>query len=136
MREDDAEALAAVQRACPEAAQWAPEAGQGTAVLVAEIGGEVAGFAVWQELPEGGAELLNLAVHPRARRRGVGRALVEAAGSRRAWLEVRASNKGAIEFYRSLGFTICGRRRRYYRDPEEDAVLMAREPRGEGGSRS
>jgi len=134
MREDDAEALAAVLRACPEAAQWPPGAGQGRTVLVAEDGGEVEGFAVWQELPEGEAELLNLAVHPRARRRGVGRALVEAAGTRRAWLEVRASNEGAIRFYQSLGFTVCGRRPRYYRDPEEDAVLMAREPRGERGS--
>lgn len=136
MREGDAEALAAVLRACPEAAQWPPEAGQGRTVLVAEADGAVAGFAVWQQLTEDEVELLNLAVHPRARRHGVGRALVEAAGGRRAWLEVRASNQGAILFYRSLGFRVCGVRRRYYRDPEEDAVLMASEPRGGGGSRS
>jgi ribosomal-protein-alanine N-acetyltransferase len=138
MKEGDAEALAAVLRACPEAAPWAPEPGQGRAVFVAEDEGEVAGFAVWQLLPEGEAELLNLAVHPRARRRGIGRALVEAAGARRAWLEVRASNEGAIRFYQALGFTVCGVRRRYYRDPEEDAILMQRESQGEnppgGGS--
>lgn len=135
MREGDAEALAAVLRDCPEAAPWAPEAGKGRAVFVAEDEGEVAGFAVWQLLPEGEAELLNLAVHPLARRRGVGRALVEAAGARRAWLEVRASNEGAICFYQSLGFHVCGIRHRYYRDPQDDAILMKREQPGADSSR-
>lgn len=127
MREGDAQALEAVQRACAEAAQWKPEEGRGREVWVAEEDGEVAGFAVWQELPGGEAELLNLAVDPRKRRRGAGRALVEAMGGRRAWLEVRASNEGAIRFYESLGFERRGVRRSYYRDPVEDAVVMGRE---------
>lgn len=126
MREGDAEALEAVQRACAEAAQWKAEEGQGRTVFVAEADGEVAGFAVWQELPGGEAELLNLAVDPRLRRRGAGRALVEAMSGRRAWLEVRASNEGAIRFYESLGFERRGLRRNYYRDPAEDAVVMSR----------
>lgn len=126
MREGDAEALAAVQRACPEAAQWRAEEGHGRTVFVAEADGELAGFAVWQELPGGEAELLNLAVDPRQRRRGAGRALVEAMAGRRTWLEVRASNEGAIRFYESLGFERRGLRRDYYRDPVEDAVVMER----------
>lgn len=126
MRQGDAVAVAAVQRASPEAARWMAEEGQGRVVFVAEVDGEVAGFAVWQELPGGEAELLNLAVDPRLRRRGAGRALVEVMEGRRVWLEVRASNEAAIRFYRSLGFAVCGVRRRYYRDPDEDAVLMAR----------
>ena len=40
-------------------------------------------------------------------------------------LEVRASNQGALGFYRAQGFGESGRRVRYYADPEEDAVLMA-----------
>lgn len=127
MREADAAAVAAVQRACPEAAQWRAEEEHGRSVWVAEVDGEVAGFAVWQDLPGGEAELLNLAVDPRLRRRGAGRALVEAMAGRRMWLEVRASNEGAIQFYESLGFQKRGLRRNYYRDPVEDAVVMGRE---------
>lgn len=126
MRAEDAEAVRAVQRACPEAAQWEAEERGGRTVAVAEADGEVAGFAVWQELPGGEAELLNLAVHPRARRRGVGRALAGAMAGRRVWLEVRASNEGAIRFYESLGFERRGLRRDYYREPVEDAVVMER----------
>lgn len=127
MKEGDAEALEAVRRACPEAAQWEAEEGHGRTVFVAEADGEVAGFAVWQELPGGEAELLNLAVDPRQRRLGAGRALVEVMAGRRAWLEVRASNEGAIRFYESMGFERRGARRNYYRDPAEDAVVMMRE---------
>lgn len=126
MRESDREAVRAVQRACPEAAQWVVQEGLGRVVWVAEVEGEVAGFAVWQELPGREAELLNLAVAPGARRRGAGRALVEAMQGRKAWLEVRASNEGAIRFYEALGFERRGVRRAYYRDPVEDAVVMGR----------
>jgi ribosomal-protein-alanine N-acetyltransferase len=53
-------------------------------------------------------------------------ALIDAhsAGARHAYLEVRASNQGAIAFYTRLGFRACGRRPKYYRNPEEDAVLL------------
>jgi ribosomal-protein-alanine N-acetyltransferase len=127
MTERDAAAVGAVQRACPEAAQWAAEETDGRKVWVVEVDGEVAGFAVWQELPGGEAELLNLAVAERARRQGAGRALVEAMQGRRLWLEVRASNERAIRFYESLGFEKKGLRRNYYRDPAEDAVVMGRD---------
>lgn len=126
MREGDGEAVRAVQRACPGAAQWEAEEREGRVVFVAEAEGEVAGFAVWQELPGGEAELLNLAVAPGARRRGAGRALVEAMQGRTVWLEVRASNEEAIRFYEALGFERRGVRRAYYREPVEDAVVMGR----------
>jgi ribosomal-protein-alanine N-acetyltransferase len=42
-------------------------------------------------------------------------------------LEVRESNRPARAFYRASGFVETGRRRRYYADPEEDALLMRRE---------
>lgn len=76
-------------------------------------------------------EILNLAVSPAARRRGIGRALVEhvlaalrVRGARAAYLEVRESNVGARALYLEFGFREVGRRRGYYRRPVEDAVLL------------
>lgn len=78
-------------------------------------------------------EILNLAVLPQFRRQGLGRQLVEAAllearerGAKSAHLEVRSSNQQAIGFYSVCGFRASGQRKRYYRDPVEDAVLMKR----------
>ena len=77
-------------------------------------------------------EILGLAVAAGARRRGVGRALVETAataarGARLPCLqlEVRAGDAGARSFYSAAGFVAVGRRARYYRDGE-DALLMTR----------
>lgn len=76
----------------------------------------------------------NIAVHPRFRRQGIATRLLNAAfdlarkrGARRALLEVRASNTTAQALYQRLGFRVVGRRRRYYTDPVEDALLMAKE---------
>ncbi len=96
----------------------------------------VLGFAVGMVLAVGGeteAELEHVVVKAEARRRGVGRALCEAVigwsrecGAEAVRLEVRASNLGAIRLYQGLGFLEVGRRTGYYREPLEDAVLMAR----------
>jgi [ribosomal protein S18]-alanine N-acetyltransferase len=79
------------------------------------------------------ADVINLAVAPSWRRRGLGRRLLEVAvrychgrGIPLVWLRVRARNRGARAFYRRCGFTAVGRFRNYYDDPREDAVLMAR----------
>jgi ribosomal-protein-alanine acetyltransferase len=100
--------------------------------LAAEVDGALAGFAV-ASLVADEAELESIAVAPTAQRRGVGRALLKelmaslgSLGVGRLLLEVRASNRQAIAFYDALGFRECGRRPRYYVDPEEDAVLMER----------
>lgn len=76
--------------------------------------------------------LLNLAVHPKQRRRGIARVLLEAAlrqsrvqGAKVAWLEVRPSNAAARALYESFGFREVGRRRGYYEDTQEDAILLA-----------
>jgi ribosomal-protein-alanine N-acetyltransferase len=73
----------------------------------------------------------NLAVDARWRRRGVARALLQAAldrgrlqGATRAFLEVRMSNAGAQSLYRSFGFRDAGIRRHYYTQPVEDALVM------------
>jgi ribosomal-protein-alanine N-acetyltransferase len=92
--------------------------------------GKLVGYAItWTILDQ--AELGNVAVAPDARRRGVGRMLVEAAlrrvrrrGARECFLEVRESNVVARRLYEELGFTAIGRRRRYYASPVEDALVM------------
>ncbi len=75
--------------------------------------------------------VLDLAVRPSWRRRGLARVLLDlalrraaAAGSRLALLEVRAGNEPALALYRALGFRTVGRRPSYYRDPVEDALLL------------
>jgi ribosomal-protein-alanine N-acetyltransferase len=81
-------------------------------------------------------EIHDVAVHPVARRRGFARrlltqALAEAAraGARTAFLDVRASNRAARALYAGLGFAPAGRRRGYYRAPEEDALVLRLELR-------
>ena len=78
--------------------------------------------------------ILNVAVAPDRRRRGLARwlmrfALQKAArdGASRAFLEVRESNREALSLYEGLGFVRVGSRRGYYAEPLEDAVLLVRE---------
>jgi ribosomal-protein-alanine N-acetyltransferase len=75
----------------------------------------------------------NIGVRHGYRRRGVGGALLGAAlaaaagrGAREAILEVRASNLDAQALYARFGFKVVGRRKNYYRDPPEDALVMTR----------
>jgi ribosomal-protein-alanine N-acetyltransferase len=79
--------------------------------------------------------IMNIAVSPDFRRRGIATALLERLfeltddRSRRGYtLEVRVSNEGAIRLYERLGFTARGVRRGYYTDNREDALIMWREP--------
>jgi len=76
-------------------------------------------------------EILNLAVHPDLRRRGMGttliRAMLEHCGRKkvaRGFLDVKASNTAAIDLYGKFGFKKIGVRRNYYPDTREDALLM------------
>ena len=93
----------------------------------------VIGFcAFWRILDE--FHLNNLAVLPEVRRQGVGsallgRVLAEAArmNARRVTLEVRRSNEAARQLYERFGFSVAGVRTRYYREPEEDALILWRE---------
>ncbi len=92
----------------------------------------VVGFLIARRVA-GEMEILNLAVEPAFRRRGVAGGLLEAAladgrsaGIRKVFLEVRVSNAGAIAFYERQGFAPAGRRPRYYSDPAEDALVLAR----------
>ena len=78
--------------------------------------------------------ILDLAIHPAWRRRGLARALLRvalrraaAAGAETALLEVRVGNREALRLYESLGFVRDGVRRQYYREPVEDAALLRRD---------
>lgn len=88
--------------------------------------------AVWVIFDE--VHVNNLAVLPSWRRRGLASALLRAVlaaaageGAVRATLEVRASNAAALALYAAFGFTVRGRRPRYYTSPEEDALILWRE---------
>ncbi len=97
-----------------------------------EIDGRLIAYICYW-LVAGEMQVLNVAVEPAYRRRGIAAILLTQALARcrqqgliSAWLEVRAGNIAAIELYQQFGFTVEGRRRRYYRDGE-DALLMVRE---------
>ena len=101
--------------------------------LVAVEGDRVLGY-VGSQTVLGESDMMNLAVCPDCRRRGIGKALVEALCTALAegnavslTLEVRASNEAAKALYDSLGFTRIGRRSRYYTRPTEDAELFRKE---------
>jgi len=106
-----------------------------TLALVAEIQPESASAlligtsVVWIILDE--AHIATIAIHPDYRGRGYGKRLLAETlrrsiqrGAQLATLEVRASNLVAQQMYREFGFTIVGRRLHYYRDNDEDAILM------------
>lgn len=135
----DLAAIVAIERASfPD--PWSAEAFRahlGDIFLVAESTAALVGYAVaWSLGPEG--EILNLAVAPSDRGRGTGRALLDALlgdlarrAVRRAFLEVRLSNKAARCLYERAGFREVGRRRGYYQRPREDALVLARDLREE-----
>lgn len=97
-------------------------------VFVALGASGLCGFLLAQEAA-GEFEIHALAVRDSERRRGVARQLFAAAFPDPAppvFLEVRASSLAAQAFYRALGFRECGRRREYYHDPLEDALVLRR----------
>ena len=97
---------------------------------VAELDGQVVGMiVVWLLVDE--AHVATIATHPDFRRRGIAKRLLAYAlqklidqGAHSSFLEVRESNLAAQEMYRKFGYIETGRRRRYYKDNDEDAILM------------
>ena len=96
----------------------------------AELGGRLVGMLVlWMIVDE--AHIATIATHPDFRQQGIAkRLLVEALesayneGAQTALLEVRAGNQVALKMYVRFGFEEVGRRERYYKDNNEDAILM------------
>jgi ribosomal-protein-alanine N-acetyltransferase len=142
-QEDDLEAIMRIQGKAPKAAQWTVADYANLIsdplglVLIAELASTspptLAGFAAFHYVMDE-AELRNMAVDPAHQRQGVGRELVAEGrrrllelAVRRIFLEVRASNSVAQRLYFSAGFRLRSRRRDYYRDPPEDALILALE---------
>jgi len=131
----DVDPILTVQSLCPEIAQWtawdyARVAHGEMAGWVAEENEAIAGFLVARRIASD-LEILNVAVRPEARRRGVGTALLQQAfawgrtfGAEKSLLEVRASNLAALRFYEKHGFEAVGRRKQYYAAPIEDALVL------------
>lgn len=97
---------------------------------VAELDGKIVGMiVVWLIVDE--VHVTTIATHPDFRRQGIAKNLLSHAlqhlsieGAQSSFLEVRASNLAAQDLYRKFGFEESGVRRRYYRDNDEDAILM------------
>jgi [ribosomal protein S18]-alanine N-acetyltransferase len=119
--ESDFSAIRNIQELSPEASQWEPA---GYNLLVAEHEGSVAGFLLWRLIAQDEAEVLNLAVSPAYRRRGIALQLIRNITVPAVFLEVRESNRAARALYRRAGFQESGTRLRYYDNPAEDAIVM------------
>jgi ribosomal-protein-alanine acetyltransferase len=142
----DLDRLREIQAASPEAPAWNPldydclvavvdPPGDGLATdrssspraATKGSGFRIAGFLVSRSIVPGEREILNVAVDPAQRRRGIARTLIaaELARSQGVWfLEVRESNDAASALYRSMGFEKAGNRPAYYDDPAEAAIVM------------
>ncbi len=145
---DDIPSIMSLSRASVTAAHWteqqyrdllSPAAKVHRLAIVAEVALEVPnpsgpergllGFLIARFLtPE--CELENIVVSPTARRRGIGKHLLDAlllaareTNSEAVFLEVRESNHAARAFYEQVGFKRDGRRKSYYSNPSEDAIL-------------
>ena len=101
--------------------------------LVALEGDTVAGY-IGSQTVMGETDMMNVAVHPDHRRKGIAEALViglvealKKQGSHCLTLEVRASNEPAKKLYEKLGFSQIGKRPGYYRNPREDALILRKE---------
>ena len=100
--------------------------------LVAGEDGDLIGYIGSQSVM-GESDMMNVAVHPDHRRKGLGEMLVLAlcealSGENTSLaLEVRSSNAPAISLYEKLGFVQVGLRRNYYRNPKEDALILRKE---------
>ena len=130
---DDVAALLAIEQEAANAAHWTREQYAGLVesgiVLVAEERGNISGF-VCAKAVAGDWEIENMVVAKQGRRRGIGSGLLDellrrarSQSGAAVWLEVRESNQAARRLYQKHEFRERGRRRGYYREPVEDAVL-------------
>jgi ribosomal-protein-alanine N-acetyltransferase len=100
---------------------------------VAEVDGHIVGMIVnWLLVDE--AHVATIATHPDYRRQGIAKKLLTYSlrymsdeGAESSFLEVRESNSVAREMYRKFGYEVTGRRKAYYKDNNEDAILMTLE---------
>ena len=138
-RKEDLSEAKEILESSPEAGHWSVASLEASLqehknyFLSALQNEHIAGFIVGRRIAEEG-EILNVAVKFEFRRKGMGKALVQAVlevfrseGVARVFLEVRESNAPAIAMYENLGFQEIGKRPGYYRDPNEAALVLALE---------
>lgn len=97
---------------------------------VIEVESRIAGYAgMWKILDEG--HITNIAIHPDFRKKGLATRLINdlieharSCAINALTLEVRESNTPALNLYKAMGFTVKGKRKRYYPDNREDALIM------------
>ena len=101
--------------------------------LVAMDGDQLVGYVGSQSSIDE-ADIMNVAVNPGWRRQGVAESLINGLvaqlkdrGIHALMLEVRVTNEPAIALYEKLGFVEVGRRKNYYRNPKEDALILRKE---------
>ena len=135
IEEADVERILAIQAACPEIAQWTrwdyDRVARGEmAGWVTEEQKSVVGFIILRKIAKE-IEILNFAVAPEKRSRGIASMLLQESlawaktfEATHAILEVRVSNAAALRFYERHNFQVVGRRSRYYISPPEDALLL------------
>lgn len=137
-RSSDVEAISRILRTSAEAAQWPPESypklasSPGGLLLISEFepSGQAIGFLA-ARIAADQAEILNIAILPDFRRKGIASALLAASFERfrhsavsRVFLELRESNFPARALYQRHGFVLSGRRKSYYQNPAEHALCM------------
>ncbi len=140
---NDAEAMAELEKRCFSLpwsfAQCQGALGQKAFAAFGLVGRNalIAYISVYHAAGE--MEIVNLAVDPRARRRGLGRRILDMIlqvarkmGMQRVLLEVRQNNLAALALYRSAGFVTIGRRAGYYPDTGEDALVQEIQLNSEG----
>lgn len=138
MNETHVAAVAALEKVCFSMpwseASVASELTNPLALWIVAMDGDTLCGYVGSQAVMGEADMMNIAVDPAWRRRGIARELVlelirqlKKTGVHCLTLEVRASNAPAIALYESMGFTQVGYRPKYYRKPTEDALILRKE---------
>ena len=135
MTTDDADAVADLEEksfAMPWSREnfWREAQNELATYIVGEIGGKIVAYAgAWVSFNQ--AEVMSVAVDPEFRGQGLGTLLfgelinaVKARGASAITLEVRPSNIAAIKLYKNFGLKSVGRRKKYYLDNGEDALIM------------
>ena len=127
--------IAFIEKHCfatPWSVQQVKSSGDTTVFFTANDDGKVVGYAgMYTVLDEG--YVTNIGVLPDHRKKGIGKALTNqlidySVSQKLAFLrlEVRVSNTPAINLYTSLGFKEVGKRKNFYSNPKEDALIMTR----------
>lgn len=137
MEKEHIETLVALEQLC-FSAPWSADALAGelqnplAVFRVAFIEGKVAGYVGMQHVLDEGF-VCNIAVFPQFRRQGVATALLQTLdryaqehGMATISLEVRQANTAAQQLYEKMGYELVGRRRRFYQNPVEDALIMTK----------